>query len=285
MALELPDIWTLSGLVMALLAIALAMTSVPSPSHLEFRISRICFVAAAILFLIKLVLWGAEDLTRTRLIAVAIMGATIAVALAYALQWVSKKEERIAGDSSATAPRPVVLHAKCGQPDISPFARTETGRFIFPFSPLENGRITHGLLELDKDATLTPEPEKTPSVVMQCSITNYGAVSILNARLTLGIEFRKAVPQGDHGLIGGELVQHVDWPIDVAKIEVGENKPFIFYLWNISPHFAMVRIYDNVSFQRVDENEGRIAKLVQPQVNPNLPLLFPPTRDITNKPN
>jgi hypothetical protein len=197
----------------------------------------------------------------------------------------AEKEKTAATPSPESAPsRPVVLHAKCGQPDISPFVRTGAGRFVFPFSPVEN-RITHGLLELDKEATLTPEPEKTPSVVMQCSITNYGPVAILNTRLTLGIEFRKAIPQGDHGSIGGEVVQQVDWPIDVAKIEAGENKSFIFYLWNTSPHFAMVRIYDNVSFQRVDENEGRIVKLIQPQINPNFPLLFPPTGDTTNKPN
>jgi hypothetical protein len=103
MAFELPDIWTLAGLILALVGIGASMISVPGPGRWEFRISGICFVGAALLFLGKLAIWGAEDLTLTRVGLVGILGAAIAVALAYSIQWVGKKEE------AASASRPAVI--------------------------------------------------------------------------------------------------------------------------------------------------------------------------------
>jgi hypothetical protein len=92
MEFELPDIWTLAGLVLALIGIGAAMTSVPGPGHWEFRISRICFVGAALLFFAKLAIWGAQDLTPVRIGMVAAAGAIIAISLSYTINWVNKKE-------------------------------------------------------------------------------------------------------------------------------------------------------------------------------------------------
>jgi hypothetical protein len=103
MAFELPDIWTVSGVGLALLAIAPAMTSVPGPGHWEFRISRICFVGAAILFSAKLAFWGAEDLSLIRVGIVAVVGAMMAVALTYAINWVNLKEHPKADAAASQA--------------------------------------------------------------------------------------------------------------------------------------------------------------------------------------
>jgi hypothetical protein len=96
MILELPDFWTTVGLGLALLSLVPGMTSVPSASHIEFKISRMCAVVAAALFLTKLALWGAENLTFQRLAIVALFGAAIAVLAAYTLHWINKKEEATA---------------------------------------------------------------------------------------------------------------------------------------------------------------------------------------------
>jgi hypothetical protein len=256
---------------------------------------RVILVTIILAVIYTAIVWGIPLLRKSKEIRLGpILLASIgAVLLIVAAIW--QFGERSVNTTAQPEPNPrppeqqklagaVVLYAKCGQPDISPFV-SGTERYTFPFQPLEQGKITHGLLGVPKGFTITPDPKNYPSNFMQCSITNYGQIPVLNARLILGIDFRKAEQRGEGVLIGGELVQHVDWPIDIAKIEAGENKPFVFYLWNTSPHFAEVRISDNVSFQRSDENEERISKLMQPQVTPNFPLLFPPTRDITNKPN
>jgi hypothetical protein len=75
----MPDIWTLLGLVLALCGGAAAMVSVPGPGHWEFRISRLCFAAAALLFLVKIAVWGMDDIGYQRLAIVAFAGAVIAI--------------------------------------------------------------------------------------------------------------------------------------------------------------------------------------------------------------
>lgn len=92
MAFELPDFWTTFGIGLALLSLVPGMTSVPSATHIEFKISRICALAAATLFLFKVALWG-SDLTAARVGLIAPLGAIIAVAAAYTLHWINKKEE------------------------------------------------------------------------------------------------------------------------------------------------------------------------------------------------
>jgi hypothetical protein len=112
MAFDLPDFWTTVGIGLALLSLVPGMTSVPSASHIEFKVSRFCVLAAATLFLFKLALWGSESLTITRLALVAVFGALIAVSAAYALHWINRKEEAtipaltpVAQDSKEIAPK------------------------------------------------------------------------------------------------------------------------------------------------------------------------------------
>ena len=95
MAVDLPDLWTTAGLGLGLLSLVPGMTSVPCASHIEFKISRLCALAAATLFLIKLALWGAEDLTVPRLALVAAFGALMAVAAAFAVHWINEKEKMV----------------------------------------------------------------------------------------------------------------------------------------------------------------------------------------------
>lgn len=95
MASLLPDIWTIAALVLALIGVGASVISVPGSSHPEFWIARICFAAAAALFFAKLGMWGAEDLTVVRLVLVGLLGAIIAVALAFGLYWVNSKQAAI----------------------------------------------------------------------------------------------------------------------------------------------------------------------------------------------
>jgi hypothetical protein len=103
MAFDLPDIWTLFGLILALIGLAAAMTSVPGPGHWEFRIARFCFIGATLLFLTKLGMWGAVDLTLFRIGIVAGCGALIAIGLAYAFQWIASKERNTTASATLSS--------------------------------------------------------------------------------------------------------------------------------------------------------------------------------------
>jgi hypothetical protein len=103
MALELPDFWTIAGIALALLALVAAMISVPSANRVEFWVSRICAIAAAVLFLIKIALWGTEALTAIRLVFVAFFGAAVTLSLTFALHWISKKEEHLSKSAPENA--------------------------------------------------------------------------------------------------------------------------------------------------------------------------------------
>lgn len=89
--------WTALGLVLALIGVGAAMINVPGPGHWEFRISRLCFIGAAVLFLGKVAVWGMEDISLQRMGIVAIAGAAIVVGLALSPHWVKTKQDAVIG--------------------------------------------------------------------------------------------------------------------------------------------------------------------------------------------
>ena len=101
--MDSPDIWTASGLVLALVGVGAAMISVPGAERWEFLIARACFICAALIFLGKLAVWGMADLNPYRLGAVAAGGAVLALALTVSLQWITAKQQRLVVANSTTS--------------------------------------------------------------------------------------------------------------------------------------------------------------------------------------
>ena len=91
---DLPDFWSAIGIALALIGGAATVISVPGPGHWEFRVARACFMGAAVLFLVKIAVWGMVELSFVRLSVTAIVGAMVAVGLALALRWVQAKQDR-----------------------------------------------------------------------------------------------------------------------------------------------------------------------------------------------
>jgi hypothetical protein len=174
------------------------------------------------------------------------------------------------------ASRTVVSHGQCSSiGTLATIQKDVALNYILPISLPTPGQPLYGLQKL-QGATISPGPSKLPQIVYQCTITNYGHIPVLNARLLLNIDFQKPIEQPGGRFIGGELVSHVEWPVDISKIEPGESNPFVFCFYNVTPHFVLVRLGDSASFQRIDENDRRITTLVQPQYSPNFPILLLP---------
>ena len=152
---------------------------------------------------------------------------------------------------------------------------------------MESGQPLYGLTHLTPPLpTISLGPSKFPQLVYKCEVTNYGSIPVLNVRMFLNIDFQKPVERpGGGGFQGEGPLSRIEWPIDIAKIDPGQTNPFVFYFYNVSPYFAMVKIGDSVSFQRVDESDRRITRIVQPQYSPDFPILLSPFQKIDPTPN
>lgn len=92
---DLPDLWTLVGLALALVGVGAAMVAVPGPGRVEFRVARLCFVGAFLLFEAKLAMWGMVSLSSLRLVMIALGGAALSLSLAACLHWINTKQSLI----------------------------------------------------------------------------------------------------------------------------------------------------------------------------------------------
>lgn len=111
---DLPDFWTVCGIALALIGGAATVISVPGPGHWEFRVARACFVGAAVLFFVKIAVWGMVELNLVRMSITAIVGALTAIGLAVALHWVQVKQDR------HMIPRPSSVGMSAAQPTPQP---------------------------------------------------------------------------------------------------------------------------------------------------------------------
>lgn len=265
MAMGLPDFWTVSGVGLALLAIAPAMTSVPGPGHWEFRISRICFVGAALLFLAKLAFWGAEDLTPVRVATVSILGAAIAVALAYTIRWVDQKQyPKESKIPALPVPAPILFNCQLAE---LPIAVPPSGQITTMdiFSRLESGSVPVGLggRISDPGQKLTWfENAFEPGNVWRCDITNYADFPIFNVAMTFKEQFFETVTSKENpgSSSSGKLMDTSDRAILIANLD--PRGTFSFYAYSQSEYYVQVLLPSEVSYLRIGNNQRENAMLL-----------------------
>lgn len=124
---NLPDLWTILGIVLALAGIGAAMVAVPGIGRTEFLVARTCFIGAFLLFEAKLAVWGMANLSGLRLLTVGVAGAILSVSLAACLAWVNGKQALI-----ATALIPIATSALAEQRDSAATAS------VVSVNPLDN---------------------------------------------------------------------------------------------------------------------------------------------------
>src|SRR5262249_31723145 len=78
-----------------------------------------------------------------------------------------------------------------------------------------------------------------PLNAYRCQLTNYGSVPVFNVELNLHMLFREALRDADQPNVtrSGQVTLSRDWPVLIRKIDTGAEKPFIFYLYNVSNNF------------------------------------------------
>lgn len=249
MPIAYPDLWTVAALVLALIGIAATMTSVPGPGHWEFGIARLCFVAAALLFLGKATVWGAADLTLIRVAIVGLIGAALAVGLAFGVQWVNKKQ-------NVTKPAETAKSA-AGPPiqEVSILADCSHG-FLPAYVP-PDGIIMRAFVAFDDEASrvkIVPmdysgQPGamtnwlalKQSPTGWKCELTSQQTIFDVELALDATIieNIRKPDPTGQISNYSGMPLGRVQASFTRHRIDSNST---VFYLINQSSYFINIEI-------------------------------------------
>ena len=86
-------------------------------------------------------------------------------------------------------------------------------------------------------------PEGWRSTIYKCQITNYGDHPLFHLSLILQVTFlEKVYSTKDNTNLynAGDEVSSTSWPITIAKVDSGVDRPFIFYVHTTTDLFARV---------------------------------------------
>ena len=125
---------------------------------------------------------------------------------------------------------------------------------LFPV-PLENrgGGLAEYSHQAGAELNLGPEIRQA----YQCKITNYGPKPMIGVIIGLYMIFQENLPdeKNPNASHSGNVIAERPWRIDIKKIDPGINTPFEFYIWNVTPHFAMVSFPENATGEYIGDSE------------------------------
>jgi hypothetical protein len=251
----------------------------------EFRIALRCFWAAALVLGGMAILWGVttEQPLYRRLLVTAIVGAVAIAGLNEALRWVAKREAEASGSAIIPLPPPLKLmfplFAECHlglMPKIVPPEGRILALNLFP-TPVANGG--GGLVEHFATAgTEWTWPTSTggmPLMAYRCQITSYSNIPVSEVALSFRLKFIAEIKDANdpNTLRSGPVTLERDWPIRIAKIDSGADRPFVFYVYNITPQFVEVRFPSSATGKLLGDPRVRIIA-IDPSTLP--PMTFSP---------
>lgn len=78
------------------------------------------------------------------------------------------------------------------------------------------------------------------STGLKCQVTNYGKAVMFNTQITVNLLYTEVVRDKENpkSLRSGTARHSRKWILPIAKLDVGHNNPFVFYVWNQSKWFV-----------------------------------------------
>jgi hypothetical protein len=108
-------------------------------------------------------------------------------------------------------------------------------------------------------------PNGMPLNAYRCQLTNYEIVPVFNVEMSLHLQFKEALRDTErpNATRSGVVTLSRDWPIQIRKIDFGQEKPFVFYIYNMSNQFAQISLPNSLTLQLGTENTKREIRLIQ----------------------
>jgi len=130
------------------------------------------------------------------------------------------------------------------------------------YSVSNPGAISSSLLP---GAPMNWDQHDIPSTGHKCSLSNFGAVPVLNVEADIKIDYLEVV-KTENGNKSGAIIRTVNLTSPRAQLGIGDRNTFTFYLINIGPTYAQVTLPKTVRVQPVGTDKWQIVTLVPPRI-------------------
>jgi len=154
-------------------------------------------------------------------------------------------------DFVPSAARPPKMMIEC-QGGPLPKTTPEEGRIYllspFPIAAEDGGG---GLQEVFGQPGSDWLPADAPRTGYGCRFVNYGEDPAFRIESVFGVAFRETIrdAQNPESMQSGAVVLSRGWQVNLAKVEAGADRPFVFYVMNQSDHFMDVSLPDKATLQ------------------------------------
>jgi hypothetical protein len=246
----------------------------------RYQAAKVLFWIAGLSVAVMALLFGltVPASLAARIIGTGIIGALAAIIIVESTRWVNGLVEQ-AGSSKNQNEMSLFLQCVQGPP---PSVWPPDGRiYVVPAAGISDpakliggGGMAEYFGQPGSDMSPMWNNNKNP-LINRCELINYGNAPIFNVALSIRLDFLEAIKQGDGGFQSGSLIAAKDWPIEIRKIDPGQNNGFVFYLHHIGEQFIRVSLPERASFIRAGSDQQQEAKIIKPSA---MNIFLPPRK-------
>jgi len=113
--------------------------------------------------------------------------------------------------------------------------------------------------------------------IYKCEFINYSTEPLFKVSVAFHIKFFETLADGDaiSSFHSGTITLDREGIIEIPKIDIGNETPFILYMWNMMSQIVTVTLPRSASL-----SDGKLVTLIQPQ---SWGMHFPPNQKIVSK--
>jgi hypothetical protein len=265
------------------LAIGIGIT-MANPSRGELRFARGCFLLAAALTLASLawLIYGAP-LTTGKIITAGFVGAIVAIGLLFGLDWISKREKQAASLESKESSLDNTILAECFWSQFP----TTVPSYGLHYWELTASIMDGGILSTSQQpgSPITWKLEE-PTHFDACQFINFGTAPIIKIEVEFQVNYHEVILEKNSNT-SGKVIMSKQLFNPPARLGIGDNNKFVFYMRNRSPYWVTVLTPPTARVQVVGSEKMQTVRLIPPGMmknTANLPPFFPTNPPVSPAP-
>lgn len=195
----------------------------------------------------------------------------------WVMQKILKTSRAVTDQNKLTAPVPsepeeIPIYIQCeGKrfPKTNPVDGELKGLVFYSETPIQDSRMALEFQNIGMPGSPQDWPDFRGRDAMQCQLTNYGAVPVLNIRITFGFRFRDTVWLDSKGSFShGPTKLSGGWTSLIRKLDAWPNDRFVFYIKNGSTAWLEVSMPEFVVMHPLGKPKSRQVPLLRPDNEP-----------------